>query len=220
MRDLPLERWATRFVDGTIQLTGRLTGAVDATFDGDVIRISLGLVRLDLSFVGGEAPAFVEASIAGPGCRLTTADMDGVGEVIDALHDVGLCVEARTDEEVRVTLGHGIEATIPQDGTISLSAVVEGPPETPVLAAALEVRVDGSGIGVRHEQARWLDGLARIRISRVALHPDGQVELAGGGAGVMDWAVSSGLKRASSQITGLVKDSPRFERLRAFLRVE
>ena len=89
-----------------------------------------------------------------------------------------------------------------------------------LLATALEVRVDGSGIRVRHEQARWLDSLARIRIRRVSLHPDGQVEFDGGASGMMDWAVRSGLERASSRISELVKDSPRFERLRTFLRFD
>ncbi len=189
-------------------------------FDGVAHTITIGMVRIDLTFVGAKAPAFTEAVLVGPHCSVRTADVAGVGPVIDVLHDVGLCVEARTDDEVQVMLGHGIEATIPENGTISLSAAVEGPPETPVLAATVEVRVDGTGIGVRHSQARWLDSLARIRINRVSLHPDGQVEFDGGAAGVMDWAVTSGLKRASSSITSLVRESERFERLRSFLRIE
>jgi len=202
-----------------VRITGRLPGSAVTSFDGAQVDIRTGLVRIELTFSGGDEPEFTEASVVGPGCRVTTTDVSGVGPVVDELHDVGVRVEARTDTEVEVTLGHGIEATIPKNGTISLSAAVEGPPETPVLAAALEVNVDGSGIGVRHSQARWLDSIARIRISRVSLHPDGQVEFDGGGTGVMDWAVNDGLRRASSRITELVKASPRFERLRSFLRV-
>ncbi|MEO0602684.1 MAG: hypothetical protein AAF211_14675 [Myxococcota bacterium] len=220
LRDLPLERWATRFVEGSVQISGRLPEPVETTFDGVAHTLETGMVRIDLDFVGGEGPAFTKVTLAAPRCAVSTDDAAGIGPVIDALHDVGICVEARTDHEVQVTLGHGIEATIPQDGTITMSAAVEGPPETPVLAAALHVQVDGTGIGVRHRQARWLDGLARIRIRRVSLHPDGQVEFDGGAAGMMDWAVTNGLKRASSSITELVKDSPRFERLRAFLRIQ
>lgn len=188
-------------------------------FDDEPHTLTTGMVRIDLTFVGGESPAFTEAHLAAPHCTVRTTDVAGVGPVADVLHDVGVCIEARTDSEVQVSLGRGIEATIPKDGTISVTAVVEGPPETPVLAGTLEVRVDGTGIGVRHRQARWLDALARIRIRKVSLHPDGQVEFDGGGAGVMDWAVTNGLKRASSSITALVKDSPRFERLRTFLRI-
>jgi len=192
---------------------------VITAFGGAAQEVRTGLVRIDLSFVGGDAPRFTAATVVGPGCSVRTDDVAGLAPIVDALHDVGICVEARTDVEARVSLGHGIEATIPESGTISLSAAVEGPPDAPVLAAALEVRVDGTGIGVRHRQARWLDSLARIRIRRVSLHPDGQVEFDGGAAGVMDWAVTDGLRRASNRITELVKDSPRFERLRAFLRV-
>lgn len=203
-----------------MQISGRLPEPVTAKFDGVAHEVTTGLVRVDLSFVGGEEPSFTEARIAAPGCTLTTPDVAGLTVLIDALHDVGICVEAHTDGSLQVVLGHGIEATIPEQGVVSLSAVVEGPPEAPVLAGALEVRVDGSGIGVRHRQARWLDALAKIRIRRVSLHPDGQVEFDGGAAGVMDWAVTSGLKQASSRITELVKGSPRFERLRAFLRID
>ncbi|MEN0064772.1 MAG: hypothetical protein AAGA48_21685 [Myxococcota bacterium] len=220
LRDLPLARWASRFVEGTVQISGRLPRAIEPSFDGVPTPIGIGLVRVALNFIGGETPAFAEGTVVGPRCNLTTADGLGVAAVVDALHDVGLCVEARTDGELQVSLGHGIEASVPAEGVVTLSAVVEGPPDAVVLATAVEVSVAGQGIGVRHQQARWLDGLARIRIRRVSLHPNGEVELDGSGAGVMDWAVTNGLRRASSRITELVRDSPRFERLRAFLRLD
>ena len=74
------------------------------------------------------------------------------------------------------------------------------------------------GIRVTHGRAPGLSKVARVRVHRFALPPDGSVHLDGAGRGMLDFAISSGLRQASSRLSALIRESPRFERLRAFLR--
>ncbi|HHO53517.1 MAG TPA: hypothetical protein ENK18_22270 [Deltaproteobacteria bacterium] len=202
-----------------MQLAGRLPEPLETSFGGRQVRLPPGTVELELTFRGGEEPQITELQLlAGPvALRLTETSGEGLSALVDQLHDASIRAEAHTEGDLLVKVGHGIEAIVFGGGVVTLTAVVQGPPEDPRLASALEARVGGAGIRVSHSSARWLSALAKIRIHRVSLHPDGSVQLEGGGRGLVDLAVMRGLRRASTRITDLVKQSPRFERVRAFL---
>jgi len=63
----------------------------------------------------------------------------------------------------------------------------------------------------------YLSRLARVRIRRATLHPDGSVAIEGGGRRGLDRAVRRGLLEASAQLSNLVKSAPQFSGIREFL---
>jgi hypothetical protein len=80
------------------------------------------------------------------------------------------------------------------------------------------VSVDGAGLSIRLPGARWVHALRSIAIRRASLAPDGHVELHGHGAPPFSQAVGAGLRHASHHLSEMVRTSPRFAGVRAFLK--
>ncbi len=182
-----------------------------------------GPVKVEIAFLGGTDPVLTAFELVANDYRSRLPEGQqstgrGLATLVRALHDAAFVVRAEPDGEVLVKMDNGLEAVVPEGGTITLTAVVEGPPDAPLLCAPLEAKVGGEGIRVSHSSVRWLAALAQVRIHRVALHPDGSVEIQSHKQGsVLDRAVDRGLRKASNTLSDLVRNSPRFERVRTFL---
>lgn len=227
--------WASRFRRGDAVLVGRAAGRISL---GSAVLGLSGPVRVRLSF--GAGPVLTEVVIDGhvalderpvrelrlvPG----TLRIDGAPEpcelrldrvleaVVDELSDVEVEARAVPDGELVLTLVSGVEVTIPADHLLAVRGAAVGPAHALRLSAPLVVSVQGATIRLNHDQLRWLGVLARICVHRATLHPDGRVDLEGGGRSGLDRAVRGGLQHASARLSRLVRSSPRFERVRAFL---
>ncbi len=220
LRTLPLERWARRLVGGAVALSGRFDEPVEVEVAGRRVQLAEGPAALRLAFEGGDRPHLTDLEVEAQGVsvRGTQALASAAQILLDALHDVSIEITVRTDGEVVLELGNGLQATLADGGSITLKATAEGAPDAPRLVEPLEVDVADHGIRVTHARAPGLSRMARVRVHRFALHPDGHVQLDGGGRGLLDVAVGSGLRRASTRLSDLVRESPRFALLRAFLQ--
>jgi hypothetical protein len=216
IRQLPLLRWATRFREGRVGLEGRLVEAVELPTEPP-LQLGPGPVRVEVAFVGGPEPALTGVTVDG-----APITVDGVARGLDALldhvHDAALSVQAHPDGELLVKVGHGVQAVLPACGVVTLEGRSVGPPGALRLDAPLRARVGGAGVQIGHDRLVWLSALAKVRIRAATLHPDGEVDLAGAGRGPLGPAVGSGLRRVSRKVSDLVRRSPRFERVRTFLR--
>lgn len=218
LRSLPVGRWARHLLHGTVRLAGEAPEATRVGADRPV-DLPAGSIVVDLTFEGGEEPSITSLTLTAADRELPAPASPAafVAALLDVLHDLAIDLEVHTDGEVVIDLGSGLQATLADGGSIALRAAAHGSPEAPRLVEPLEVDVADHGIKVTHARAPGLSRMARVRVHRFALHPDGTVHLDGGGTGVLDFAVSSGLRRASSRLASLIRESPRFERLRAFL---
>lgn len=240
LRDLPLVRWASRFQRGTVEFTGVLQLPFDEDIAGRRVRIGCGPVAGRLEFIGGPRPAVLAAAVDGPDLHLdavaghtlaagpehATVDDHAIplprmdlllDALLDHLHDLAVEAEAHTDRDLIVKLSHGVEATLPADEVVSVRGSTFGPPAQPLLDAPLVVTVGGTGVRVSHRRMQWLSSLARLSLQEATLHPDGKVALQAQGRGGLQ-RVGGGLQRVSDRLSEVVRRSPRFARVRAFLR--
>lgn len=220
LRSLPLARWTERLLEGRVELKGSVLEPCRLQAGTTTLDLVPGPVEAVLTFDGGTTPRITHLQIRCGDDTTTVSEhaTDIAQALLDQLHDLALDIQVRTDGEVVVELGNGLNATLADGGAITLRAAAQGTPAAPRLAAPLQVDVADHGIRVTHGRAPGLSRVARVRVHRFALHPDGSVHLDGAGRGMLDFAVSTGLRRASDRLSALVRDSPRFERLRAFLR--
>jgi len=239
---LPFERWAVRLRTGEADIHGTLSN-VDVTVGGHQVRLCAGPATLSLLFLGGRSPVLAAVDLTGTvthdggtGGRLRLVGgrvlVDGevlperpapvasaglVHAVLAHLSDIHVNAHARPDGDSVVRLPEGIEVRLTHDDEIAVHARASGPPSALVLAAPLKLRFGAQGIQLDHESARWLARLAGVRIRSAALHPDGRVELNGSATKGLNHVLRGGLRSASSHLSGLVRRSPRFHRVRAFL---
>lgn len=229
--------WASRFRGGQVSVVGHAHEAVLEVV-GLTLGIGASMLRFDLAFSAGPEIAMLaiegELTVDGRPVRHLvlepgSATEDGVQRpcdvridrllevLVDRLGDVEVAAEALPDGELLVRFGTGLEVSIPASATLAVRGASVGPPNALRMSAPLVVSVDGAHvrIGVRH--LRWLGALARIRVHRATLHPDGSVQLEGGARSGIDGAVRSGLTQVSARLSTLVRSSPRFARVRAFL---
>lgn len=222
LRSLPLARWTERLLEGRLHVRGSVLEAAVIEAGDTQVALAPGPVEATLTFRGGRQAHVTSLRIEaghGPVDLATHEDAARVAEqLLDHLHDLALDVDVRTDGEVVLDLGNGLHATLADGGSIAMRATAHGTPAAPRLAEPLQVHIADRGIRVTHGNAPGLSRVARVRVHRLDLHPDGSVHLDGGGRGMLDFAVSSGLRRASSRLSALIRESPRFERLRGFLR--
>ncbi len=240
VRALPLVRWASRFREGTVELTGHLREPCRVDVAGREVAFPAGLVSARLDFLGGPPPALLAAAVDAPGLVLDevagatlasaggTCTLDGLpvpdlamdlllDALLDHLHDLSAEVAAWPDRDLVVKLSGGVEASVRAGDVVTVRGVTAGAPHGPLLDAPLTVTVGGAGLKVSHEKLRWLAALAQVRIQEASLHPDGKVDLQGEARGGLH-RVGGGLQRVSERLSEVVRDSPRFARIRAFLR--
>lgn len=235
---MPIARWARRFVTGTAELCGRLDEAVEA----GGARIERGPVWVHVEFAGGETPRVLRARVSGRvvdvarsrvGAELEATEsgwaVDGfdvesaetgacLAAFLDRLHDVELQARAWPDGELMVSFASGMTIAVPSGRAVVVSGATAGPPAELRLSAPLRLAVEGEGVQMTLGRTRWLSRAARVRILEAQLHPDGSVALSAGSHRVIDHAVRAGLKTASITLSQLVRRSPRFARVRAFLK--
>lgn len=142
--------------------------------------------------------------------------------IFGAMWDLEADAWAISDHEVEVGFGRGlgrvVEFGIPAGTYVRLRGESVGPPSKPVLSAPLSLSVGGAWIRLGGDRrVRWLSSLARVRVERAILHPDGRVALDGGARRILNRAARGGLAHASARISELVQHSPRFVRVRSFL---
>ena len=240
LRQLPLLRWATRFRSGSVELTGRLVSPLAWEGAGGPVTLEAGPVAARVDFVGGATPAMEAAALdaaqitvgshqgatlaAGPGATaldgvaIDPVRMDLLLEfLLDHVHDLSVEVAAHTERDLIVKVSKGVEATLPAHHVVTLRGGTQGPPEQPLLAAPLVVSVAGTGVRLSHAKLRWLSTLAKVRLQEAQLHPNGRVALHAHARGGSQ-RLGGGLHRVSERLSEVVRRSPRFARVRAFLR--
>lgn len=198
--------------------------------------LQAGPVRITLQFTGGKVPRVSQVSIVGQwrggrcldvGSDRATLDgalrMDSICPealslaLIDHLWDIEFDLVAHADQQLLVRFGPGVEVAIRRGTTVSVCGLAAGPPHAMVLSGPLELDAGDAWICLSRDKLRWLSSLARVRVARAVLHPDGQVRLHGGARPGLNRAVRGGLAQASTRLSELVRFSPRFSRIRGFL---
>lgn len=230
-------RWVERFQGGAVRLRGRVDGRELA----DGVSVGAGEIEVAFTFEGGEQPAFLAIALVGDvrylelrGAELDV-DCDGVqldgvdvgppvrmDRVIESLlmglSDVVAWLEVFPRGELLVKFQHGVQVAISHNAVVRLEGAAVGSPGSLRLCEPLVLSVDGEGLRLSHRRFRRLAALADIRVEGAALHPDGEVTLKGGANAALDRVVRGGLKRASARLSELVRRSPRFARVRTFLK--
>lgn len=221
IRALPYRRWASRFLGGTVLLQGHLAEPWSWPLTGEPVELPAGPVEVSFTFAGGPVLTVPRVELRLPFVRTFDGDglrLDAVEDLLDVLHDLRMSAVVHTDQDLLVRTQPGLEGVIPAGGTVRAEVRTGGPPEAPILEGPLSVTVGGAGVRLGLSRARWLVALADLRIRSATLHPDGAVHLDGGAASLMDRAVGRGLQHASSTLSELVRRSPKFARVRSFLR--
>jgi hypothetical protein len=243
---LPLARWATRLLRGTVEMRGNVHAAVDLPFGNDVLRLPAGPLSLQLGFVGGPEPWISRLVLTATGLEvpggwrgdrlLVVGDAAAIDEttrarlgaslhigtlartLLDHVGDVSVQARAEPDGDLLLRLGGGVEAIVPSGVLLTASGATTGPASDLQLSEPLVVDFGGEGLRFSHEQFRWLARLAVVRLGSATLHPDGSVALEGAGSGTVDVAMRAPLQRASARLSDLVRKSPQFGRVRSFLK--
>lgn len=240
---LPFERWAVQLSTGQADLRGQLQ-PTPLRVGGHTLHAHGGTAHLELLFVGGRRPVLAAISLTTvlsydgrPGRHLRVvqgeiafddqplprtnqplASGELVTAILDNLHNVELSARARPADAATVRLPEGIEVQVTDRDELSVRVRTHGAPNNLHLATPLDLRFGHHGVHIDHRSARWLSRLARVRILGAELHPDGRVVLQGGAGRGFDRVLRGGLRSASSQLSQLVRKSPRFARVREFLR--
>lgn len=219
-----------------MRLQGCLPGT---TLPGGLV--ATGPIELAFTFVGGPSPTLQALALVG---ELDLADRHGtaldldaeralldgtevafpvrldrlVEAVVDQLADVAVWVEVVPQGELLVKFQHGVQALLRSDAVVTLTGAAEGPPGSLTLSQPVVMEVDGGGFQLSHQRFRRLSSLASLRLEGASLLPDGEVRLRGGAGSGLDRVVRGGLEKASARLSDLVRRSPRFARVRSFLR--
>lgn len=239
---LPYERWAVRLKSGTVSITG-LVQEFSSSVGSHDVQVGPGPVALELVFLGGPRPVLAAATIDGdlvvdgvPTTRLRvvggvvhrgddalpTSGALGTGrlvtDLIDHTGDVAIVARALPDGDAVARLPEGFLVGLSGDEEIVVRARTCGPAQALVLAEPLDLQFGTRGVQLDHQGARWLARLARVRIGTARLHPDGRVDLHGPApTSAFDGVLRGGLSVASAHLSGLVRRSPRFRKVRDFL---
>lgn len=241
---LPLVKWAMRLRRGRVELAGHLVDAVRLPLGEEAsVAISAGPVAAEVEFVGGAVPMLSRVCIVAEGLAVGTAAgrsleiaagavlVDGVaveipepplGTVAEALleklGDVAVSATAEPDGDIALRIGHGIEVIVPNGVPLTVRGASHGDASALRLSEPLVVGFGGEGLRLSHEQFRWLARLSVVRLGRATLHPDGSVALEGRGGRTAELAMRAPLQKASARLSDLVRRSPGFHRVRAFLK--
>jgi hypothetical protein len=237
---LPFTRWVRRLRHGHARVRGRCLGEVAIPTGDAALTVRPGPVELALTFEGGEHPvigrvevhgALAIGAATGRSLVLTEGELvlDGVsvgraapGPVVQALiehvADVALDARAEPDGDLVLDLGHGVQVQIPGGVLLTVAGATVGLPADLRLCEPLVVGFGGEGLRLNHDTFRLLSRLANIRLAGATLHPDGSVALEGRAARGVDLALRGGLQKASVRLSDMVRGSPKFGKVRAFLK--
>jgi hypothetical protein len=138
--------------------------------------------------------------------------------LVDRLAHVWVSARAEPDGELLLQLGHGVQVHIPEGVVLTVQGASQGPATELLLCEPLVVGFGGDGLRLSHDQFRMLSRLASVRLVSATLHPDGRVALEGHATRGVDVALRAPLHRASARLSELVRRSPHFKRVRAFLK--
>jgi hypothetical protein len=245
LASLPLARWATRLRGGRVELAGRVPSDLIAACGAAEVRLCAGEVSAVVDFVGGPAAALTRVVVVareglslgaiggfrlelGSGCGAIDGeplaepglpDVLGpfVTALLDRLADVAVSATAEPDGDIALRMGHGIEVIVPDGMPLTVRGASHGSPAALRLSEPLTVGFGGEGLRLSHEQFRFLARLSVVRLGRATLHPDGSVALEGRG-GLGAELARAPLQKASDRLSELVRRSPGFHRVRAFLK--
>lgn len=245
---LPLVKWAMRLKRGAVHVRGELPAPISLPLGAGLLVVPAGAVEAELQFVGGPIPWIAGVSVRAAGLEVVTLDarctgervrvdpdalwvdaerLDGLGEVhtgrlmerlVAEIGSVAVSARAEPDGDLLLKLGGGVEVVIPEGILLTVSGASVGPSHELQLCEPLTVGFGGEGLRLSHEQFRWLSRLATVRLGRATLHPDGSVALEGRGPRHVEIAMRAPLQRASARISDMVRRSPHFSPLRAFLK--
>jgi hypothetical protein len=188
LRKLPLTLWATPFSTGRFVVQGRVA---DHAF------------RLDIAFTGGVRP--VLGPLQRDGEPIAAAEL---GACLDGAEDLAVEGEAVAAQEIRVAGNALADLLVPRGARVHLAGRLEGPSSAPRLAAPIRLRCEDCRIDLR--ASRWLSERAAIRLTEVALHPDGRVVVTGASPGLLQGPVRHALTRVSADLTRAVRSDPRW----------
>jgi len=136
---------------------------------------------------------------------------------VQSLESPSIEATAIPDGDLWMRFGGGLEVRVPAGSVLEVSGAAVGAPDDLTLVAPLVVSIGDAWLRVSSGHLGYLSRLARVRITRATLHPDGSVAIEGGARRGLDLAVRRGLDRASSQLSRLVKSAPQFSIVRSFL---
>ena len=121
------------------------------------------------------------------------------------------------DSDVWVRFGRGVEALVPAGTVLEVSCSAVGAPDDLKLAEPLVMSIGDAWLRLSNDRLRFLSSLAKVRVSKAILHPDGSVDLEGGARRGLDRAARGGLDQASKRLSKLVRSAPQFSKVRQFL---
>jgi len=174
-----------------------------SSLTGEALEVRPGLLRVDAVRV--PLPEPVRLGIL-------------VGRVVELLGDIEVSATIEPGRDLRVRFGEGMVVRIGEEVGLTVVGAARGPASSLRISRPLELQFGGRGVQLSHERFRTLSRLARVQVVRARLHPDGEVRLEGRGAWGFDLAVRGGLQQASKRLSDHVRTSPRFRRVREFLR--
>jgi hypothetical protein len=243
LRALPVARWAARFHSGQVALRGvlqeeLLLGDANAPtarirpgvvwtrlfFEGDgkAMRVTRLLVSGAVQDIARDRQA-AELEVTADGAQIDGFELAGTGgcdalvsRLIDSLWDLQVRSEAVAGKELLIRFGAGLAVRVPPGERLVLRGATLGPAHRPRLVRPLVVATADHRVRLTYRRLRWLAAAGGISVSEAALHPDGSVRLAGG-RGRLDRIIVGGLSRVATQLSHMVKDHPRYARVRAFL---
>ena len=228
---------------GVVELSGRLSSGVAVRAGDRQVLVPACALRVEVAFTGGPEPRIDVVGFDAEGMAVDgqataavvlCADADGAeGEalhvdgkalqqlmldVLERFSDVSMVARAEPEGELVLHLGQGVRVHVPRGAVLELSGATAGGSTDLVLSEPLVVAFGGEGLRLSHEQFKFLSRLASVRLSQATLHPDGSVDLEGHGSRWIDVALRVPLAKASTRLSDLIRQSPNFHRLRAFLR--
>jgi hypothetical protein len=195
---LPLLSWSSRFRRGTVRISGTKKSGAG--------------VCMELHFVGGAEPRIVRAAVGET--RLTPHEAKCL---VAELNSPSIEARAVPDGDLWVAFGGGVEVRIPAGSMLEVSGSAVGDPDNLTLGSPLVVSIGDAWLRLSKRHFGYLSRLAKVRITRATLHPDGSVDIEGGARRGLDRAVRGGLERASARVSTLVRSAPQFSLVRAFL---
>ena len=173
-----------------------------------------GDVLLMFDFVGGDCPTITRVDLSAGHLRLVVSSSDLprlevlVDGVVHGLQSFEVDANAVPEGQLVVRFGFGLQLGIAETREVRARGAAEMNGLELRLSRPLEITCDGDGIVVGHRRFDVINRLARVRIAKATLHPDGLVELDGGASRPLNRAVRGGLRQTSRHLSDFVRRSP------------